>query len=270
MFLAAVCAVMLAVWAPASFAQEAPPVDTGGPPVVIDPPPPPPEPIPEPPPPPPDPPVLEQLPPDPAPEPAPPAPEPEPTVRIEPAPEGQRSESAARQDSVRTPAAVTTQTSATVVTPAEALAPPAELPPAGPGEDWAWTDQGDAFTFGTGGTDCGDEEGVVLGSFTRFASIATAAAGIPSLTRQQAAQRAAQHAGNTGSGVVLVDNAGNTMLFFNLFGGGGGGGAALVMLTALGLLAVFRAVPPDWTRAFRNTTVFWWPSPYVPPIEHPG
>ena len=110
----------------------------------------------------------------------------------------------------------------------------------------------------------------MLGSFTRFASIATAAARIPSLTRQQAAQRAAQHAGNTGSGVVLVDNAGNTMLFFNMFGGGGGGGAALVMLTALGLLAVFRAVPPDWTRAFRNTTVFWWPSAYVPPIEHPG
>ncbi len=81
--------------------------------------------------------------------------------------------------------------------------------------------------------------------------------------------RAAQ-ANTTGSGLVLVDNSGSALLFFNLFGGGGGGGAALVMLTVVGFLAVFRLMPPDWTRAFRNATAVWRPSAYAPPIEHPG
>jgi hypothetical protein len=89
------------------------------------------------------------------------------------------------------------------------------------------------------------------------------------VARQQAARQAG-HTGASGAGLVLVDSSGNTMLFFNLFGGGGGGGAALVMLTALGLLTVIRMIPPDWTRSFRDTTAFWWPSAYVPPIEHPG
>ena len=62
---------------------------------------------------------------------------------------------------------------------------------------------------------------------------------------------------HSGARLVLVDSSGNTMLFFNLFGGGGGGGAALVFLTALGLLTIFRMMPPDWNSAFRNSTAVW-------------
>jgi hypothetical protein len=206
-----------------------------------------------------------------------PQPAPEPPVVEEPTPEPPpaaelqvREEAAPRQDAAREPSASNPQTPTSSITVSEPLASaPAPLPPAAPGEDWAWTDKGDAFVFGTGGSGDGGE-GVVLGSFTRFASIASAAARIHSLGVQQRVVRNTASNGAGDAGLVLVDSTGNTMLFFNLFGGGGGGGAALVLLTALGMLAVFRMMPPDWHSALRNSTAVWRPSAYVPPIEHPG
>jgi hypothetical protein len=270
---AAVCVVAFALLAPSSFAQvvEPPPADPG--PVVVDPPPvdPPADPAPpvEPPA---DPAPPVEPPADPAPPVDPPA-DPPVAVHADPEPVQRPDPPAREQQSTReppTPASPTTQTPTSSITVSEPLAAaaPVPLPPAAPGEDWAWTDQGDAFVLGTGGSD-GGGEGAVLGSFTRFASIATAAARIPVLNARARGAHNAGHAGNSGAGLVLVDSSGNTMLFFNLFGGGGGGGAALVLLTALGLLTVARMLPPDW-RAFREATAIWRPSAYVPPIEHPG
>ena len=161
-----------------------------------------------------------------------------------------------------------TPATTTAATPSDVLATPAQLPPGSAGDDFAFTEQGDAFVLGSGGSGGGDT--AVLGSFTRFASIATAAGRIPALGGGDHTVRQSTQAGGSGARLVLVDSSGNTMLFFNLFGGGGGGGAALVFLTALGLLTVFRMMPPDWTSAFRNSTAVWRPSAYVPPIEHPG
>jgi type IV secretory pathway VirB10-like protein len=264
---AAVFVAALAAWTPVAFGQEV--VPTPG--DIVEPPPPQ-DPAPEPPPPPADPPVVVDPPPvDPPVVPDPPV---DPTP-VEPAAEqpvdrpAAKDEPSAHSDSARGPAQVAAQTTASTPTPDDVFAPAAELPPAGEGEDWAWTEKGDAFVFGTGGSS-GGHGTAVLGSFTRFGSIATAAAGIPALAaRERAARRAAQ-ANGSGAGLALVDSSGNTMLFFNLFGGGGGGGAALVLLTAFGLVTVARMMPPDWTRAFRNSTATWRPSAYVPPIEHPG
>jgi hypothetical protein len=265
---ATVCVAMFAVWAAASYAQEVPPAS--GDPVAFDPPPPPPpDPIPEPTPPPTPDPIPDPTPPPPDPPPPPTPdppiqvlPDPEPTPRVDPEP---------RQDQQRTPVASSTQTSTpTAATPADSFAPPAPLPAGNGGDDFAWTEKGDAFVYDTGGSRGTGGKTAVLGSFVHFGSIASASAGIATLNARERAVRQAAAQSNTGAGIVLVDSSGNTMLFFNLFGGGGGGGAALVMLVAFGLLTVYRLIPPDRTRAFRNSTAVWRPSAYVPPIEHPG
>jgi hypothetical protein len=266
---AAVFVAALAAWTPAALGQEVP---AGGDGVVIDPPPPVDPPVvPDPPVDPPvvvDPPPADSPPADPPPEVTPP---PE-SVPVQPAVDrspSQRAESDGRSETSRETAPAASPNTTTAAAPSDVFAAPAQLPPAGEGEDWAWTEKGDAFVFGTGGSS-GGHGTAVLGSFARFGSIATAAAWIPSLAARERAARQAAQANTSGAGLVLVDSSGNTMLFFNLFGGGGGGGAALVILTAFGLLTVARMMPPDWTRAFRNSTAVWRPSAYVPPIEHPG
>ena len=269
---AAACIAAFAIWTPAAFGQEAPPAD---PPVVVTDPPVVPDPPAEPP-------VVVEPPANPPVVPDPPADPPvvvseEPTgapVVVIDAPAQERAtthdEAGSRWDVQREPAAgVTQETPTSTPASSDILPVPAELPAASAGEDFAWTDKGDAFIFETGGSDGGNPT-AVLASLSRFGSIAAAGLHSPVLdARERAARRAAQ-ANTTGSGLVLVDNSGSAMLFFNLFGGGGGGGAALVMLTVVGLLAVFRLIPPDWTRAFRNSTAVWRPSAYAPPIEHPG
>jgi hypothetical protein len=266
---AAVCVAALTAWTPAALGQvvEAP-ADIG---IAGDPPPPPPpEPAPEPPPAPepaPDPGPAAELPPNNPPVDEQPAQEPAPPPQEESRPVVHADSGTTRSEPARdnVPAA----TPGTAVAPRDVFEAPAPLPPGSAGDDFAFTEQGDAFVLGSGGADDGGST-AVLGSFTRFASIATAASRIPALGgRDRAARQAAQAAGS-GARLVLVDSSGHRMLFFNLFGGGGGGGAALVFLTALGMLTIFRMVPPDWNSAFRNSTAVWRPSAYVPPIEHPG
>ena len=278
LFVAAVCIAALAAWTPAAYGQDATGNPEGGVGVTSDAPPAPPaDPAPEPPPPPPPPdPVIEQPPPS-----DPPPPPPDPVAEQTPPavnlpveetvidrPSVQREDSSARPEAAREPAQ-TAMPTMTAAAQSDMLAAPAQLPPAAAGEDWAWTEQGDAFVFESGGASGGGGT-VVLGSLSHFDSIANAAARIPALGARERAARQAAQANTSGAALVLVDSSGNTMLFFNLFGGGGGGGAALVMLIALGLLTVIRIVPPDWNRAFRNSAVVWRPSAYVPPIEHPG
>jgi hypothetical protein len=178
-------------------------------------------------------------------------------------------EDASRWDTAREPAQQATQTLTPTQPPSDPLSVAAPLPTASQGEDFTWTDKGDAFIFETGGSDGGNAT-AVLASLSHFGSIASAAVGIPALDARERAARQAAQANTGGSGLVLVDSSGNAMLFFNLFGGGGGGGAALVMLTVLGIVTFYRLMPPDWTRAFRNSTAVWRPSAYDPPIEHPG
>jgi hypothetical protein len=270
---ATVCVAMFAVLAPASFAQvvDTPPVDpgAGGPPADV----PPTPPVEQPP-------VVEPPPevappvdvlPDPGPPSEPPQGSPPEEITPEPPAERPRETPSARPDPTRTPAASsTTQPTAPVTTPADSFAPPAPLPAGGGGDDFAWTEKGDAFVYDTGGSTGTGGKTAVLGSFVHFGSIASASAGIATLDARERAVRQAAARSNTGAGIVLVDSSGNTMLFFRLFGGGGGGGAALVMLVAFGLLTVYRLIPPDRTQAFRNSTALWRPSAYVPPLEHPG
>jgi hypothetical protein len=52
--------------------------------------------------------------------------------------------------------------------------------------------------------------------------------------------------------------------------GGGGGTAAILMFGFLAVLAGVALAAPDWTRAFRISTVTWRPSLYVRPLELPG
>ena len=267
---AAVCMAVFAVWAPASFGQVVgdPPAagsEVGAP---VDPPAVPDPPVQEPV----DPPVLV---PDPQPDP-PVVPDPAPSPPIvvpdppdqQPLNEQKREESLPRPEPSREPAEVAPQAPATT-TPTDVLPAVAPLPAASAGEDFTWTDKGDAFIFETGGSSGGDAT-AVLASLSRFGSIASAAVGIPALDSRVRAAREAAQARTSGSGLVLVDSTGNAMLFFNLFGGGGGGGAALVMLTVLGIVTFYRLMPPDWTRTFRNSTAVWRPSAYDPPIERPG
>ena len=47
-------------------------------------------------------------------------------------------------------------------------------------------------------------------------------------------------------------------------------GPRSVMLTVLGIVTVFRLMPPDWTRAFRNSTAVWRPSAYDPQSNTPA
>ncbi len=274
---AAVCIAAFAAWTPGALGQVVEPgatsdVAVGQPAQPPPDPPAEPAPLPEsgpsvtpspdplPPPPPPDPPVDEVI----------PAPE---TIPVEPVidrPSVEREQDpVVRSDTPRETAPATGPVTTTAATPTDDVyAAPAQLPPAEAGQDWAWTEKGDAFVFGSGGSG-GDDATAVLASLSRFGSIATAAARAPGLAHQRAARRDAQ--GNrSGTELVLVDSPGNAMLLFNLFGGGGGGGAALVILTALGLLTVFRMLPPDWHTTFRNSTAVWRPSAYVPPIERPG
>jgi type IV secretory pathway VirB10-like protein len=272
---AAVCIAAFAVWSPAAFGQEAPPatgdvIGEAG--TTPDPQTPPQEPAPEPP----------VTPTDTAPEPPPPPPPPDPdpvqevpsapdTLPVEQVidrPSAQHEDSWTRPEAGRESAPAATPV-ALAPGPSDVLPPAAELPTAGAGEDFAWTDKGDAFIFETGGSSGGNAT-AVLASLSRFGSIAAAGVQVPALGARERAAREAAQANASGSGLVLVDNSGSAMLFFNLFGGGGGGGAALVLLTVVGLLAVFRLIPPDWTRAFRNSTAVWRPSAYAPPIERPG
>ena len=278
LLVAAVCIAASAAWTPAALGQVVDPGPTTDVTVGDPPPPPPADPAPEPTPPPVDsgPAVTPPTDPPPPPPADPPveevAPPPE-TIPVEPVigrPFVEREQDpVVRSDASREIVPAAAPVTTTAATPSDDLyAAPAELPPAEAGQDWSWTEKGDAFVFGSGGSDGGGGE-AVLARLISFGSIATAAARAPGLAHQRADRRDAQ--GNTsGTDLVLVESTRNTLLFFNLFGGGGGGGAALVMLTALGLLTVFRMLPPDWHTAFRNSTAVWRPSAYIPPIERPG
>jgi outer membrane biosynthesis protein TonB len=264
LLVAVACIAFLATWSPVASAQEVPisgtadvvvPVDPPPPPdPVLDPTPPPPEPAPEPDPPPP--------PPDPVPEPTPP-PELQGGQTTE-RPSEKRDEPAARPE----PTSVAPQSTAPTV-PSDAFTTPAQLPPAGPGEDFALTGKGDAFILASGGSS-GAGPSALLSSFSRFGSIATAAVRVPALgARERAARQAAQ--ANAGkAGIVMVDDSGSASLFAKMFGGGGGGGAAMMLLSVLGILAVVRLLPPEGIKDFLESTAVWRPSAYVPPIEHPG
>lgn len=277
LLVAAVCMVAFAVCAPASFGQVVsdppPPAESEvgapvDPPVVADPPAEEPAVV--------DPPADPPAAPEPAPDPpVVPEPAPEPQVVADPPPaDGQdrfttHDENASRWDTARESAQPATQTPTLTPALSDALPVAAPLPTASAGEDFTWTEKGDAFIFETGGSD-GGHPTAVLASLSHFGSIASAAVGIPALDARERAARQAAQASTGGSGLVLVDRTGNAMLFFNLFGGGGGGGAALVMLTVLGIVTFYRLMPPDGTRPFRNSTAVWRPSAYDPPIEHPG
>ena len=266
LFIAAVCAALLATCAPAAWAQE-------GPPVVTDPPPeatPPEQAVPEPPPPP-EPPAPDPVPVIPEPDPVPPDPPadsvpPDPPADNSPPAERHNDSTTQRVDTPHNNAPPAAQSSVPAGS-SDQFAPPAQLPGGGAGEDWAWTDQGDAFIVGTGGSNGGGAHGG-LAVFTGSGSIATPAR-VPALgSRERAAHDAAQAYAN-GSAVTLSD--GGSGLFAGLFGGGTGGGTGGVLrLSASGILAVFRLVRPDWNEAFRTSTAVWRPSAYVPPIEHPG
>ena len=274
LFVAVVCIAALAAWAPVASAQEVPISAAGD--VVVAPDPPPPPPV--------DPPLVDP-PVDPAPQPpADPAPVDPPadqapvdqapvdSAPVEPAADrnsATRDDSGSRSEPDREPTSVAPQSAATAP-PSDMFATPAQLPPAGPGEDFALTGKGDAFIFGSGGTSGGGGPTALLSSLSRFGSIATAAARVPALgARERAARQAAQANANS-SGIVMVDDSGSAGLFLKMFGGGGGGGAAMMLLTVLGILAVFRLLPPEGIKDFLTSTAVWRPSAYAPPIEHPG
>lgn len=269
MLVAAVCAALLATCASAASAQEVP--APGGDVTVV----PDPAPAPEPPPAPDPGPAPEPAPPPdagPAPEPPPPDPAPAPEPEPTPEPAAERhadSSTTQRADAPRDGAPVNSQSTVPASSSVQ-LAAPAQLPPASAGEDWAWTDQGDAFIVDTGGSSDGGARGA-LARFAGFGSIAAAAARVPAIgSRERAAHDVARDRAD-GTAVAASDGFGGPGgLFASLFGGGGGGGAAVLYLTVFAILAVFRLLRPDWNRAFRTSTATWRPSAYVPPIEHPG
>ena len=273
LFVAVVCFAALAAWAPFASAQTVDvPVSGTGDVIATDPPPSPPVD-----PPPVDPPVdpAPQPPADPAPVDPPPA-DPAPVDQtpvdppVEPAVERTPArDEGSRSDATRTPTFTAPQSPAATTVPSDAFAAPAQLPPAGPGEDFALTGDGDAFIFGSGGSS-GSGPTALLASFSHFGSIATAATRVPALGARERAARDAARANASSSGIVMVDDSGTTGLFWKMFGGGGGGGAAMMMLTVLGLLAVVRLLPPEAFKNFLISTAVWRPSAYVPPIEHPG
>jgi len=270
LLVAAVCAAMLATCATAASAQVAPPAGGGdvvapdpGP--APEPPAPDPVPIPEPP--------VNPAPPEP---PADPAPQPpadpvQPDPPADPAPPGERRTDAStpqRDDTARTSNPAPAAQSSVPAGSSAQFAPPAPLPGGGAGEDWAWTDQGDAFIVGTGGSRASGTHGA-LAHFTGAGSIATAAR-VPALGSRERAGRDAAQAYANGSALTVSDAGSGTGLFAGLFGGGGGGAGGVLLLTVFAILAVFRMLHPDWNRAFRMSTVIWRPSAYPPPIEHPG
>ena len=269
LLVAAVCATAFATCATA-WAQETPP--TGGD-VVVAPDPAPVDPAPAPDPVPVDPvPAPEPAPPEAPVDTAPPAPPADPPpVEAQPAPPERRLDSSSttqRADPPRESGTAGAPPAASTAIPAGQVAAAAPLPAAVPGEDWAWTDQGDAFVLGTGGS-AGDSQRDALGAVAGAGAVATAIGRVPALGARERAARDAARAYANGSAVTVSD-AGSG-LFASLFGGsGGGGGGAVLLLTVVGILAVFRLLPPDWNRAFRMPTVIWRPSAYVPPIEHPG
>jgi hypothetical protein len=219
------------------------------------------------------PPVLEP-PADPAPSPPPADISPTPTeTQQDPAPPAERhTESGTTQrvaDSPRESATPSAPQATGPTIPADQFATPAQVPGGGAGEDWAWTDQGDAFVFGSGGSGGGGAHSALAG-IARFGSIAAASTGVPALgKREREAHNVAQAFAN-GSLQTISDGAGRGGLFASLFGGGNSGGG-VTLLTLLGVLAFFRLLlRPEWNEAFRNTTASWRPSAYVPPIEHPG
>jgi hypothetical protein len=177
---------------------------------------------------------------------------------------------AQRSDAPRDPAPATSHGTPSPVVPDDQIAAPEQLPAAGPGEDWAWTDEGDAYIFGSGGSSDGTVRGALV-TFSGYGSIAAAAAGASGLdTRGQAARETAR-ARADGSAVAVTAGGAGASLFASLFGGGSGGGAAVLLtITLLGILSIYRLLPPDWDRAFRTSTATWRPSAYAPPIEHPG
>jgi type IV secretory pathway VirB10-like protein len=269
----AVFAVALAVCATAAQAQDATP--PGGGDVVVAPDPVTPEPTPTPEPAPPPPPVDPPPPPQPVDETPPPPPDPVVTEEAADQPAAERqaatgTTSTPRSDATRDAAPATSHAHPAPTVPGDQIAVPAQLPPAGPGEDWAWTDEGDAFVFGSGGSTEGHVRGALV-SFAGYGSIAAAAAGASALDARSQATRETARARANGSALAVTEGGTGGSLFASLFGGGSGGGTAVLLTTTLlGILAVYRLRPPDWDRAFRTSTATWRPSAYAPPIERPG
>jgi outer membrane biosynthesis protein TonB len=178
--------------------------------------------------------------------------------------------SAQRSDAPRDAALPSSHATPPPGVPNDQLTAPEQLPAGGAGEDWAWTDEGDAYIFGSGGSSDGTVRGALV-TFSGYGSIASAAAGASGLDSRSQAARATARARADGSAVAVTAGGTGKSLFASLFGGGsGGGGAVLLTITLLGILSAYRLVPPDWDRAFRTSTATWRPSAYAPPIEHPG
>jgi type IV secretory pathway VirB10-like protein len=268
LLVAVACIALLAAWSPVASAQEVPISAAGDVVLPVDPPPPS-DPVLDPTPPPAPEPAPESTPPNPPPPPPDPVGEPDPPPpelqggETKDRPAAHRDEPAARPDST----SVAPQSTAPTV-PSDAFTTPEQLPPAGPGEDFALTGEGDAFILASGGSSGGGPT-ALLSSFSRFGSIATAAARVPALGAGERAARAAAQANAGTSGIVMVDDSGSSGLFLKMFGGGGGG-AAMMLLSVLGILAVVRLMPPEGIKDFLESMAIWRPSAYVPPIESPG
>ena len=270
LLVAVACIALLAAWSPVASAQEVPISAAGDVVLPVDPPPPS-DPVLDPTPPPAPEPTPESTPPDPPPPPPDPVVEPDPPP---PPPELQGGEAtdrpAAHRDEAARPDSTSVAPQSTAPTvPSDAFTTPEQLPPAGPGEDFALTGEGDAFILASGGSSGGGPT-ALLSSFSRFGSIATAAARVPALGAGERAARAAAQANAGTSGIVMVDDSGSSGLFLKMFGGGGGGGAAMMLLSVLGILAVVRLLPPEGIKDFLESMAIWRPSAYVPPIESPG
>jgi hypothetical protein len=292
----AVAVAMLAVaalWAPAANAQEAvtdPPAST-----AADPPPPDPAPAPDPAP---EPPVSEAPPADPEPPPAPPAEPPadpgqnpvDPGSSVGAADQAtptegssatrdetvaERTDAAPQRDSVDSgftvigPGTSPTDSVAAFPDATDFVGPVAPVPADAGAESWIWTAEGDAFidgftVAGSGGTPGGPSGGLAA---VLLNSPSGAAAKLEAAQRKR---HEAAEASAIGSSAPPGAPGSGSNSFFSLFSGGSGGGGAVLLWFLLGIIAVWRLVPPDLTKAFLSPMARWRPSAYVPPIELPG
>ena len=112
------------------------------------------------------------------------------------------------------------------------------MPGGSAGEDWAWTDQGDAFVFGSGGSRGGGAHSAPAG-IARFASIAAAGAGVPALGKREREAHDVAQAFANGSLQTVSDGSGRGGLFASLFGNSpmvGGPNTAVAMMIGLTVL----------------------------------
>ena len=147
------------------------------------------------------------------------------------------------------------------------LATPAELPAARP-ERTGRGPKRATLRPGTGGSDDGDVRAALVQAFRLRFDLERRRSVAALGTEERAARRTAQARPTASRCRPRTAPAARAVL--EPVRRREGGGAAVTLMTLLGILAVFRMLPPDWNRAFRNSTAAWRPSAYAPPIEHPG